>query len=107
MKYLDLLVCICYISLIGGQIKMCAKEKLEGICSWIKIVLYLIGFVASAIICISSIITIPEKINNHETRIATVEKDVNDIKINTNAKLSSLQEDVRLIKEVLLKQGRR
>lgn len=86
---------------------MCVKEKMQNCVDWIKIVLYLIGFVASVIICISSIITIPEKINNHESRISTVEKDLNEIKINTVAKLTSLQEDVRLIKEVLLKQGRR
>lgn len=85
----------------------CSKENMQNCVDWIKIVLYLIGFVASAIICISSIITIPEKINNHETRISTVEKDINTIKIDTVAKLTSLQEDVRLIKEVLLKQDRR
>ena len=82
---------------------MCVKDKLQNCVDWIKISLYLIGFVASAIICISSIITLPEKINNHETRITTVEKDINSIKIDTVAKLTSLQEDVRLIKEVLLK----
>lgn len=86
---------------------MCVKEKMQNCVDWIRIVLYLIGFVASVIICISSIITIPEKINNHESRISTVEKDLNEIKINTVAKLTSLQEDVRLIKEVLLKQNRR
>lgn len=86
---------------------MCVKEKMQNCVDWIRIVLYLIGFVASVIICISSIITIPEKINNHESRISTVEKDLNEIKINTVAKLTSLQEDVRLIKEVLLKQDRR
>lgn len=82
---------------------MCVKDKLQNCVDWIKIGIYLIGIVASAIICISSIITIPEKINNHESRISTVEKDLNEIKINTVAKLTSLQEDVRLIKEVLLK----
>ena len=82
---------------------MCVKNKLENVCGWIRIVLYLMGFVASAVICIASIITIPEKISNHETRISHVEKDLTEIKINTVSKLSSLQEDVRLIKEVLLK----
>ena len=82
---------------------MYVKDRLENVCGWIKIILYLMGFVASAVICISNIITIPERISNHETRISHVEKDLTEIKINTVSKLSSLQEDVRLIKEVLLK----
>ena len=82
------------------------KEKMQNCVDWIKIGIYLIGLTASAIICISSIITIPEKINNHESRITIVEKDLNTIKIDTVAKLTSLQEDVRLIKEVLLKDRR-
>lgn len=82
---------------------MCVKDKLQNYCDWIKIFIYLIGISSSVIICVSSIITIPEKINNHESRISTIEKDLNEIKINTVAKLTSLQEDVRLIKEVLLK----
>ena len=83
---------------------MCnCKAKLQNCVDWIKIGVYLIGVVASAIIVISSIITMPEKLNNHEIRILKVEKDLNEIKIDTVSKLTSLQEDVRLIKEVLLK----
>ena len=83
---------------------MCGmKDRLQNCVDWIKIGVYLIGFVASVIICISSIITMPDKLNNHEIRILKVEKDINEIKIDTVAKLTSLQEDVRLIKEVLIK----
>ena len=104
MNNVDLLICLCYIMLLGGNVRMCGvKERLQGYVDWIKIGVYLIGIVASAIICISSIITLPDKINNHEIRIMKVEKDLNEIKIDTVAKLTSLQEDVRLIKEVLLK----
>ena len=83
---------------------MCVKEKMQNCVDWIKIGVYLIGFVTSVIICVSSIITLPDKINNHETRLTTVEKELNSVRIDTVAKLTSLQEDVRLIKEVLLKQ---
>ena len=103
MKYIDLIIYLCYFLLIGGHLKMCVKDKLQNYCDWIKIFIYLIGVSASVIICVSSIITMPEKINNHETRIQQVEKNINEIKIDTVAKLTSLQEDVRLIKEVLLK----
>ena len=104
MKYLDLLISLCYIMLLGGNVKMCnCKEKLQNCVDWIKLGIFLIGTVASAIIVISSFITMPEKLNNHEIRILKVEKDLNEIKIDTVAKLTSLQEDVRLIKEVLLK----
>lgn len=82
---------------------MCVKDKLQNYCDWIKIFIYLVGISSSIIICVSSIVTMPEKINNHETRIQQVEKNINEIKIDTVAKLTSLQEDVRLIKEVLLK----
>lgn len=83
---------------------MCViKDKLKNACEWIKIFVYLIGISSAFIICLSSIITIPNRVNDHEVRISKVEKDINDIKIETVAKLTSLQEDVRLIKEVLIK----
>jgi hypothetical protein len=87
---------------IGG-FGMCVKDKLNNVVDWIKISVYIMGFVATAIICLSTIITIPEKINNHEKRLLVVEKDVNEIKIETVSKLISLQEDVRIIKEALIK----
>lgn len=80
------------------------KDKLQNCVDWIKIGVYLFGVATVLIISIKSIVTMPEKLNNHETRITTVERDLNSIKIDTVAKLTSLQEDVRLIKEVLLKQ---
>ena len=79
------------------------KDKLKEYCEWVKIFIFIGGLVGTVAIYISSIITIPNQVNNHEQRISKIEKDVNDIKIETISKLSSLQYDVRLIKEVLLK----
>ena len=86
---------------------MCIKKKLQEYCDWIKIFMYLIGISASIIICVSSIITMPDKINNHEVRISHVEKEMTEMKIDTITKLTSLQDDVRLIKEVLIRGNRR
>lgn len=84
---------------------MCMKDKLKNAVDWIKISIYLMGFIASAIICISSIITIPEKIRNHEERLLIIEKQENDLKvayIEYKHQLSAIQEDLKIIKQALI-----
>ena len=96
-----LIVIYSIIVITGGEI-MCVKDKLKNAVDWIKISIYLMGFIVSAVICISSIITIPEKIQNHEERIAIIEHQTNDLKIEYTHKLSAIQEDIRIIKQALI-----
>lgn len=81
---------------------MYLNEKVKNVVNISKVAFYLMGLASTLIICIANIITIPEKISNHEKRLTIVEKSLNDVKIETVAKLTSLQEDVRIIKEALI-----